>query len=547
MSDFEKVEQPNLFGRKKYFTSFSCADITVDNVASIVKSYFSDFTAEAPQIKMLHDYFKGNQPILSKERDELAKSNEKIVINIARTASKNIKSAFIGEETQYLPVETDNEKQKAALKQLVTLYRAIEEPAHNSRIEGDRGKYGYAYEFVTIDKKGKTKLKRLLPFKTSMVFSEDDEDEPVFAYNFYDRVNERGDKIGIRMHVYTANKVFTYNATDFAEPQGDIKEQDNPTGLMPIVMYENNDELMGDFEPAIPILNAINKVYSDRIDNIDDIVEAFLVFVNTEIYEQTTNDKGEIVYDNKKLVAMKKNRAIEIKGEQGLPADVKHVVNTLDQSNIQVVCDNLVRLAYAVMLVPDGVNSKSNGGSDSAEADNTREGFKQFEQLLNDKERFFKKGLKKRIELIKKLNALNENGLGEIEVENVDIRFIRSKNLNGQSDAQIIQILQSTGLFSPDTIIALSNLCESPQEEINKIIGNYDRLLEEKRITKEQHDMLVVSFFAPNVDLSTLFKSKSENGENETNGDDLAKGAEDVKVQKGKMPELRQGNNGKHS
>ena len=544
MSDFEKVSQPNLLGRKKYSTSFSCVEITAKNVADIVKTYYTDFLLEVPQIKMLHDYYKGNQPILVKKRDELANSNETIVINIARTASKNIKSAFIGEETQYLPVETDNEQQKAAIKDLVTLYRAVEEPAHNSRIEGDRGKYGYAYEFITNDKNGKTKLKRLLPFKTSMVFSEDDEDEPVFAYNFYDRLNEKGDQIGIRMQVYTANKVFSYDASDSGVPQSDIFEQDNPTGIMPIVMYENNDELMGDFEPAIPILNAINKVYSDRIDNIDDIVEAFLVFVNTEIYEQTTGENGEITYDNKKLIAMKKNRAIEIKGEQGLPADVKHVVNTLDQQNIQLVCDNLVRLAYTVMLVPDGVNSKSGGGSDSAEADNTREGFKQFEQLLNDKERFFKKGLKKRIELIKRLNALNGSNLGSIEVENVDIRFIRSKNLNGQSDAQIIQILQSTGLFSPDTIIAMSNLCESPQEEINKIIGNYDKLLKENRITKEQHDMLVVSFFAPNVDLNTLFKGGTENA---VAVDGSAKGVGDVKVQENKVSSLRKGNDGKHS
>lgn len=518
-TDFVPVEHPDMFGRRKYFTPFTSEEITKENVADIVKTYFTDFLAEIPSIKFLHDYFKGKQPILEKKRDDLAHGNTKLVINLARTASKNIKAAFIGEETQYLPVDSNNDVQKNALKDLLNLYRRIEEPAHNARIEGDRGKYGYAYEFVKMSRNGDTKLKRLLPFKTSMVFSEDDEDEAVFAYNFYDRLDEKGDKIGLRFKVYTKTKNFVYDANSNGVIEGEVAESDNPTGIIPIIMYPNNDELMGDFEPAIPILDAINKTYSNRIDNIDDIVEAFLVFVNTEIYEQKTDENGNVTYDNSKLVAMKRNKAIEIKGEQGLPADVKHVVNKLDQTNIQVVCDNLVRLAYCVMGVPDGVNSKSNGGSDSAEADNTREGFKQFEQLLNDKERLFKKSLKQRISIIKSIHRLDtKTKLKDILIEDTDIRFIRSKSLNNSSDAQIIQILRNTGLFSPDTVIALSNLCESPQEEIDKIMGNYDKLLKDGKITQEQYNMLVVSFFCPSADLKTLFASASSQDQGGGNG-----------------------------
>ncbi len=375
----------------------------------------------------------------------------------------------------------------------------------------------YAYEFIKMQKNGKTKLKRLLPFKTSMVFSEDDEDEVVFAYNFYERLNEKGEKIGLHFKTYTPALCFEFDTSTSCELEGEVKEVTNPIGIIPIVMYPNNDELMGDFEPAIPILDAINKTYSNRIDNIDDIVEAFLVFVNTEIFEQKTDENGKVTYDNTKLKTMKKNKAIEIRGEQGLPADVKHVVNKLDQKNIQIVCDNLVRLAYVVMGVPDGVNSKSSGGSDSAEADKTMEGFEQFEQLLNDKERLFKKSIKLRLAIIRELHKLDTaTDLSKLEPENVDIRFIRSKSLNGSSVAVIIQTLRKTGLFSPDTLIALSNLCESPQEEIDKITGNFKKLLDEGKITQLQYNMLVVAFYCPNVDLATIFPNVAQdNGSGE--------------------------------
>lgn len=517
VGEFEKVDIPDMFGRKKYFTPFTSEQLNKGNIVSIVKTYYDQFAAEVPSIMFLHDYFKGKQPILDKTRDELAHANSKIVINLARTACKNIKAAFIGEETQYLPIDSNSEQQKAALKSLLTLYRQIEEPAHNSRIEGDRGKYGYAYEFIKMQKNGKTKLKRLLPFKTSMVFSEDDEDEVVFAYNFYERLNEKGEKIGLHFKTYTPALCFEFDTSTSCELEGEVKEVTNPIGIIPIVMYPNNDELMGDFEPAIPILDAINKTYSNRIDNIDDIVEAFLVFVNTEIFEQKTDETGKVTYDNTKLKTMKKNKAIEIRGEQGLPADVKHVVNKLDQKNIQIVCDNLVRLAYVVMGVPDGVNSKSSGGSDSAEADKTMEGFEQFEQLLNDKERLFKKSIKLRLAIIRELHKLDTaTDLSKLEPENVDIRFIRSKSLNGSSVAVIIQTLRKTGLFSPDTLIALSNLCESPQEEIDKITGNFKKLLDEGKITQLQYNMLVVAFYCPNVDLATIFPNVAQdNGSGE--------------------------------
>ena len=100
--------------------------------------------------------------------------------------------------------------------------------------------------------------------------------------------------------------------------------------------------------------------------------------------------------------------------------------------------------------------------------------------------------------------------LGKVVVENLDIRFIRSKSLNNQSDAQIIQILRSTGLFAPDTVIALSNLCESPQEEIDKIMATYKKMKEEGTITDKQYKMLVVSFFMPNADLTALFSEEQK-------------------------------------
>lgn len=512
--------QPSCFGRTRYFTSYKATDITKENVVEIVRSYFTKFSLEIFTLRFLDDYFRGKQPILEKKRDDENSENYQVVINLARTATNNIKHAFIGEETQYLPISTDNELQKKALKDLLNMYRVIEEPAHNSRIESDRGKFGYAYEYVG-KKNDVIQIKRLKPYHTCAVYSEDDEDEMVFVFNFYHKYNTNGEANGYHFNIYTNKSAFIYDTSEIGAIDGVVTEVPNDIGMIPVVVYENNDELMGDFEPAIPVLNGINAVYSKRLDNISDIVEALLVFLNTTIYDETTDENGKTSYDDTRLKTMRKNRAVEIHGEPGLPADIKHIVNTLDQSNTQIVCDNLARLAYTIMNVPDGVNAKTSGGGDTGEAANTREGYKSFEQLLNDKERLFKKALKRRIELIKRLSLFDNNTqLRFIKTNEIDIRFIREKTLNSQSEAQMIATLSGTGLFSPDTVITQSNLCESPQEEIDKVMANYKKLKDDGVITEEQYQRAVLAYYIPSDKINYILTANANIDKGETNGTD---------------------------
>ena len=495
------------YGRTKYYTSLSDSDLQSTNIADIVEKYFIKFLKEQAALKFLDDFVKGRQPILNKTRLNDLAENNKVVVNIAKTALENIKSSFIGEKTQYVTLSSDP-IQSEALKDLLKLFRRIEEPAHNERIEGDRGKFGYSYEYPYRDKKNqKIKIKRLKANTTSVVYSEEDEDEAVFAYNYYTFTDQNGNDEGFKFIVYTNSKIFEFKTDLKGKLSSEITESQNDVGIIPIICYPNNDELMGDFEPAISILNTINAIYSKRIDNIADIVEALLIFVNTEIFEETIADDGTKSYDTTKLKLMRTNNVIEIKGDK---ADVKNVINVLDQANTQIICDNLIRLAFAVMRIEDNVNAKTTGGGDTGEAANTREGYKTKESMLIGKERLFRKSLKQRIEIIKRLSKFDNSKIKDIDVEELDIKFIRSKSLNAQSNAQWLDILENTGLFSPDTIIALSNLCESPQEEIDKVLNKFDDLSKKGIITEEQCKMAKAAYYIPNKIFPNIFPVKTE-------------------------------------
>jgi hypothetical protein len=63
--------------------------------------------------------------------------------------------------------------------------------------------------------------------------------------------------------VYTPNQYFEID-------NGKItKSESHSLGMLPMVEYKLNPERMGLFEPAIPVLDAINNLESNRLDGVE--------------------------------------------------------------------------------------------------------------------------------------------------------------------------------------------------------------------------------------------------------------------------------------
>ena len=117
----------------------------------------------------------------------------------------------------------------------------------------------------------------------------------------------------------------------FEVQNGQITKQEARTiPYIPIVEYVNNDARMGAFEPVIPILNAINMIESNRLDSIQDFVNAFDVFQNCEL-------------ENGQYKELAKGRmAIAIKSVQpGMEAKVYRIASELNQTNLRTPLNDL--------------------------------------------------------------------------------------------------------------------------------------------------------------------------------------------------------------
>ena len=86
--------------------------------------------------------------------------------------------------------------------------------------------------------------------------------------------------------VYTDSEYFEIKSGKITRQSGHLY------GSVPIVEYPNNSARMGAFEVVLPLLNGINTLESNRVDNVQDFVNAYDVFQNVDLEDGQYSQHG---------------------------------------------------------------------------------------------------------------------------------------------------------------------------------------------------------------------------------------------------------------
>jgi SPP1 family phage portal protein len=206
-----------------------------------------------------------------------------------------------------------------------------------------------------------------------------------------------------------------------------IKIEKNPLGRIPIVEYPANTSRLGAFEIVIPVLNAINLTQSDRLNGIQQFIQAIMVIINAKIDNETLNE-------------LREKGAIRIISEREQPADIKYLVEQLDQMQTQVLIDDMYEAVLTICGMPN--RNGGNSTSDTGAAVIMRDGWSAAEARAKDTESIFKKSEKQFLKIVLKiLRATVGTGL---TLSDIDIQFTRRNYDNIQSKTQVlIQLLNN--------------------------------------------------------------------------------------------------------
>ncbi|MEG0366013.1 MAG: phage portal protein [Coprobacillus sp.] len=220
---------------------------------------------------------------------------------------------------------------------------------------------------------------------------------------------------------------------------------------IPIVEYYTNTARLGVIEIVETILDSINYISSDSVDNIDDFVNSILAVYNMIVDEETKKSIQEY-------------KSLELKTtDPSRPADAKYLVNALNQSDVMIKYEALVKVAYNIVGVPIPTTKASSGG-DTGDARELGGGWENANIIAKQNEEPLKQGECMMLEIVLSIcKKIPKCPVNELYVSDIDINFNRTIRHNLMTKTQSLETLDRLG-FPKETSLNIVELTTNPHE-----------------------------------------------------------------------------------
>ena len=471
---------PILKGRRKIYTNYINSSqvndnmvgykvINSKNIIDALNLALKVHYENARNIRYLLDYHNGAQNILYREKDVRPDVDNKVVVNYANTFTRDIIGYTYGKPMQYVARRSDED---GTIKEEVRLLNDYAEMNDKSASDQEKATnasiYGISHRAVfprknANDDEAPYYYINLDSENTFVAYSSQLDREPVFACT-YTKSYGLNESNYVLFTVYTADNVFVYKVpfagVDYDSYISSTVTEDhlvkgfpkkNPLGMIPIIECENNQFRMGHWETAITLMDAINKVTSDSVNDVEQFVNAILVAINAEFSKEQMDNVREYKY-------------AEVKSGQGLNADLKYIQAQLDGSSVEQLRQYLEDCLRAVVGIPDR-KTRGGGGGDTGDAVKLRDGWADMEVVARTTETFNKKSEKKELKIILKI-LKDLKKIKKTSMINVDIKYPRNKTDNLNSKVTAYAALLNTQTVAPNDALDIVDITSDNAEVV---------------------------------------------------------------------------------
>ena len=415
IDDSKPVSETRLMSGRRIIKT-SVTEITEDNVIEVLNKALAIHELNRSEIDYLWRYYKGEQPIRNRVKDVRPEICNKIVENRANEIVSFKVGYLCGEPIQYVS-RSGEEATVEAINQLNEFMFAEDKAAQDQEIVEWQMICGTAYRLVLPDEPGEEdeapfELYTLDPRDTFVVYSNEIGNKPMMAVKYSKDDNEI-----MHYSIYTENRYF--------HVEGDIlnteKCKPHALDMIPIFEYPANNARLGAFEIVLPLLDAINNVDSNRLDGMEQLIQAFIKFINCDITKEEYEEFLEL-------------GAIKVKSVDGQTADVGVVTTELNQTQSQTLKDD----CYNAILTICGMPNRNGGTStsDTGSAVLLRDGWSDAEARAKDSENVFKRSEKKMLKLV--LRICRDLSNVNLFLRDIDMKFTRRNYEAIQSKSQVL-------------------------------------------------------------------------------------------------------------
>jgi SPP1 family phage portal protein len=468
-----------------------------------------------PLFKRLWDYYEGEDTtILSRKSPDPNTPNTNLPIPYGRkiittytgyayrpkyiSYKPKIDKKTMNKETEEGVPDYSSTKETLFCDELQKIFDDNNEAIKTSRNGRNTGIYGVAYDMLYID--GVLTNDNNIPIRAEIKFFNVDPKELILIYDYstepkkkfairYFKINPKLYKV----EVYDKVNVKLY---DRYQPENDTKwillaKGDNRNWFddVPVAPYYFGDGMEGLIKPVIPLIDALDLLYSDSMNEFTRYAYAYLVMKGTGLTDPTKKKEPGVI--SKTLQMLKQLRLFE---HLPIDATIEFLTKDIPVAFIEFMSGKIREQIHIQSHVPDFTNEKMSGASGIA----IQRLLFDFENVVSSAEADFDIGLKERIRLIAVVLAKLNRATGDQSMITIDHK--RNVPLNAQEFAQTALTMKQAGFSSylvtdnmPDDIVPNTDeelqRQKEEQEALMPDVTSYDNEpepVEEEKLVEEE-------------------------------------------------------------
>ena len=393
----------------------------------------------------LHDAYVNDYEIFHLPKKATYKPDNRISANFAKYIADTMNGFFIG-----IPIKTTNQDDKVT-EYIDFLDKYNDQDDNNAELSKLCSIYGKAYKMYYNDAEGNIGITYLSPMESFMIYDDSILEQPLYFVRYYlDSENvERGSwSDGTIVQHFVQNGSYRWDGE--AEP--------HYFDGVPATEYIENDERVGIFEGALPMINAYNKAVSEKANDVDYFSDAYLKVLGQRL-------------DDEEIHHIRDDRVINFDGDvNGVIVDF--LQKPSGDETQEHLLDRLERLIYQISMVAN--ISDENFGTSSGIAMKYK--MQAMSNLAKTKERKFRSGMQRRYRLIFSNPISTVRGIGRDAWISNDYKFTLNFPANLAEETDIASKLE--GIVSKKTQLSVLSVVENVQDEL-------DRMEEEENAQKD--------------------------------------------------------------
>ncbi|MEG1506032.1 MAG: phage portal protein [Bacilli bacterium] len=446
-------------------------DIINSNIINIIETYKPIHQKNKTETNYLADYYKGKQDVLNKKKETRPEINNKIIENWCY-ATVEFKMAFLLMNAIKYVKSNDKTNQEVSILNNYCKYEhknTKDMTIYKNCLVSGRG-YRYVQgDLINEEDEAPFSIINCDTDKTEVIYSSRMGHEQlceIIEVSMQETVDDKQEEY-TQYEIYTRKQKITIN-----------NKEDNyeVISVVPIVINEHliteyylNDERISLIEIGKDLFDAINLTESLDADDIEQFVNAIMVFTNAKV-------------DEDDISLIRTLGAVSISSTEQKKASVELLQSRLNSQQTQEYYNRLLNSLLQILGIPVASSSGGQESGDTGKAKLTGQGFTSANiRIGNDKTMFEMCDMKSLKTIIKICRKIGNSQILKLKISDLDAKFQRDNEEN-----MLVKTQALLNLYS----------CRIPKEFANAVINlfadpNAVTELQKEEIEKEEKELNV--------------------------------------------------------